>query len=386
MTGFRDDTDRTSITRRRLLAASAATTAALAGCASSDDSNQEPGPEGSDSGFVQDPPDRVYLPSHQDGMAMLPMQRAGDFRVMPHWTYPHTFWLTRDTETTREDPGAQSLHFMFAVWDGQTGQLLPVNVAGPMRVFRDGTQVGRPGRPWPMISQGMGFHFGDNRQFGTAGYDGDQPQPGTYEIEMQLRPANARKTGAFADRFTEPKQIQCSFEFQQSMLDTIDERTRTYDRDRWGEATAAESMRESMMGGMEMETPGIGLPPAAEYPGELLGQSADGSLPTSHDAAFVVSYLEESRLSDGDSGYLAVSPRTPYNRVPLPEMSLSVEGAVEGELTQTLDDELGHHYGLSATLGSDASFELVVDAPPQVARHRGYQTAFLDMPPVSIQR
>lgn len=403
MTRDSDDDGRYRLTRRRVLAASAATTVGLAGCSSDDGS----GGDGNDSDgrsenpatrpvetdgqqgtgptaeFVENPPDRVYLPTHQDGMQMLSMKRAGDYQIMPHWSYSHTFWLVRGTETTREDPGAQSLHFMFMIWDAQTGQLLPVNVAGPMRVYKDDSLVGRPGRPWPMISQGMGFHFGDNRQFASDGHTGSLPEEGTYEIELQLRPVSVRKTGQFAGRFEQPVTATFEFEYTQEQLETINERTETFDRQRRGSAAAAEPMSGGEMGGT---MPEMVLPPAEEYPGELLGRSADGELPSSHDAEFVVSYLEDTRLAAGDTGYLFVSPRTPYNRIPLPEMTLSVEGAVEGDLVETLDDEVGHHYGLSATLGEGESFDLVVDSPPQVARHRGYQTAFLDMPAVSIER
>jgi hypothetical protein len=100
----------------------------------------------------------------------------------------------------------------------------------------------------------------------------------------------------------------------------------------------------------------------------------------------VVRYLEDSRLATGDGGYLLVSPRTPYNRLPLPEMSLSLslpEGVVQ--LGQTLDGELGMHYGGTVALSAGTQFDLVVDGPPQVARHRGYETAFLDMPPMTVE-
>jgi hypothetical protein len=402
MTGNPDSERKYRLTRRRVLAASAAATAGLAGCSSDDggdtddgggnettparqpvDADDRPGSNPT-AELVDDPPARVYLPTHQDGMQMLSMQQAGEYTVMPHWSYSHTFWLVRGDETTEETPGARSLHFMFMIRDSETGQQLPVNVVGPMRVQKDGNVVGRPGRPWPMISQGMGFHFGDNREFATDGHSGSLPEEGTYEIELQLRPISVRKTGAFAGRFEEPTTASFEFEFRQEQFETINERTQNFEESRWGEAAAAEPM---MMGNMEMNGDmGMGLPPAEEYPGELLGRAADGSLPSSHDADFVVSYVEDSRLATDGSGYLAVSPRTPYNRIPLPEMTLSAEGAVDGEFEETLDDELGHHYGLSATLGAGEQFELVVDSPPQVARHRGYQTAFLDMPPMSITR
>ncbi|PSQ34140.1 hypothetical protein BRD08_10370, partial [Halobacteriales archaeon SW_10_66_29] len=132
-------------------------------------------------------------------------------------------------------------------------------------------------------------------------------------------------------------------------------------------------------GGMEMGMPFSDLQPADAYPGEDLGT------PTSGDATFVVRYLTETRLTDGSSGYLLVSPRTPYNRVPLADMALSVEGALEGELVQTLDSELGHHYGIAGDLASGDELSLVVESPPQVARHRGYETAFLEMPPMTVE-
>jgi hypothetical protein len=130
---------------------------------------------------------------------------------------------------------------------------------------------------------------------------------------------------------------------------------------------------------MEMNMPYSALQQADAYPGQDLGT------PTSGDAAFVVRYLEESRLAEGSSGYLLVSPRTPYNRVPLADMALSVTGSVEGNLVQTLDSEVGHHYGISTDLVSGDTVELVVDSPPQVARHRGYETAFLEMPSMTVE-
>nr|WP_275040254.1 hypothetical protein [Haloferax sulfurifontis] len=34
--------------------------------------------------------------------------------------------------------------------------------------------------------------------------------------------------------------------------------------------------------------------------------------------------------------------------------------------------------------GGDATVDLAVDVPPQVARHEGYETAFLDFDPVRL--
>ena len=71
--------------------------------------------------------------------------------------------------------------------------------------------------------------------------------------------------------------------------------------------------------------------------------------------------------------------------MPLADTALSVEGALEGELIQTLDSELGHHYGIAGDLASDEQLDLVVESPPQVARHRGYETAFIEMPSMGVE-
>jgi arylsulfatase A-like enzyme len=55
--------------------------------------------------------------------------------------------------------------------------------------------------------------------------------------------------------------------------------------------------------------------------------------------------------------------------------------------SRTLDPGLGYHYG--AALGDTAvesgdDLTLEVPTPPQVARHEGYETAFVDMAPVEV--
>jgi len=90
--------------------------------------------------------------------------------------------------------------------------------------------------------------------------------------------------------------------------------------------------------------------------------------------------------------YLAVSARTPYNRLVIPAMALTGtlerggETVFEDELVRTLDPDLGYHYG--AAIGSVESGDdltVSVDTPPQVARHEGYETAFLgDMKQITL--
>jgi hypothetical protein len=68
-------------------------------------------------------------------------------------------------------------------------------------------------------------------------------------------------------------------------------------------------------------------------------------------------------------------------------MALSVSGpGTDGtELTQTLDSELGFHYGAVLDLAPGDELEIVVESPPQIARHAGYETAFLDMEPIRLE-
>jgi hypothetical protein len=53
-------------------------------------------------------------------------------------------------------------------------------------------------------------------------------------------------------------------------------------------------------------------------------------------------------------------------------------------LTRTLDPDLGFHYGAPVALESGDEVTLSVSTPPQVARHEGYERAFLEMPDVTL--
>jgi len=110
------------------------------------------------------------------------------------------------------------------------------------------------------------------------------------------------------------------------------------------------------------------------------------------DADFVAFAPDENPrfVSEGES-YLAVSPRTPYNRYPLPFMSLSATLTRDGEtvsdhaLDPALDPDLGYHYGAPIpALETGDEVALSVGVPPQVSRHEGYERAFLGMPDVTV--
>ena len=393
--------------RRQFLATTAVATAGIAGCAGGDNDTTADGLDTPTQPIVENPPQAVYKPTHRESVGLLDTVQAGDYMLLPHFTTPHQFWLMRGSgEPVVTEPDAQGLHFMFAFWDSETGHQLPVDAGAEMTIRQDGKLVDRR-EPWPMISQSMGFHFGDNIEL---------PTYGTYTIEVQLNEMGARKTGAFEGRFEEPVATSFEFEFDEETHQEAIQGVEFLPEEEWGERGALELMGHSDHGHGDDDDhdddshdhdghddshdhdnhddghdddehddhgghghPEMSLSPAESYPGE------DLSIHTSGDAEFVIRYIENSRLASGGENYLLVSPRTPYNRIPLPDMSLSVEGDIEGEPEQTLDDELGHHYGLTADLAAGDSFELTVDTPPQVARHQGYETAFIEMDSMTVE-
>jgi hypothetical protein len=213
----------------------------------------------------------------------------------------------------------------------------------------------------------MGFHYGAN-----FGLDGD----GEYTVRVSVGGMTTRRTGAFEGRFGEPASAEIPFEYSRSERDEIAfERT----ADRAGERAARPPMEMGMM-------PLSVLPAPEELPGTLHGAAETG------DARLVVTSHDSPPSGvDGDGAYLAVSARTPYNRMVIPAMGLAGrlvrddEVVFEGPLPATLDPDLNYHYGAAVpSVESGDTLGLRVEVPPQVARHEGYETAFIDMPPVEV--
>ncbi|RQG95955.1 DUF7350 domain-containing protein [Natrarchaeobius chitinivorans] len=441
----RDTIDRRTFTRR-----TAAVTGmlALAGCQRTDGESgdgSEPDPEDGDDSDddvmavpevveVEDPPDAVYVPTHREAMRMLEPIAAGDLRLAPMLSYPHPFWVIAggggsDDEVQRVDPDdGRGVHMMFTLWDDESGVVLPIDDGTQLRISRDGEQVGQPRSPWPMISQEMGFHFGDNVSL---------PEDGTYSVEVTIPPVSTRKTGDLAGRLEEGVTATFEFVYDDEFRHEVVGGVEYLDEEDWGRRGALAPMDHG--GGMEdgdhgddmggdehgdghghvddghhddhaddshhddheghHHVPYSALPDVEAYPGTLLLESrADdrpeetADLPRSGDAAFLSTVTEPGfRLADGDERYLLVSPRTPYNRVPLADMSMTVTIERDGEvvaeptLEQILDSEYGLHYGASiADVRADDTVTITIESPPQVARHRGYETAFLEMEPVEL--
>jgi len=351
--------------RRDLLHASgAAALAGLAGCAGLLETRS-----GGEPPLVDPRPDAVYVPTHVEGMAMAGMQSDGGYRCALTYTYPHRFWTVTGQRRERiEVESDDSVHLMPVVWHAETG-VVPPDRSIDLTVTQGGEAVTPPLSPWSMLSQPMGFHFGDN-----VALDGD----GTYRVEVGVGAPSTRRTGALADA---AGQLSFSFdlEFEQSALEEV--MYRDIPDDEEGTAGAVDPMD-----GMDA-LPSTQAPAEADLPGTVRGKGTSG------DARFVVATVADATPFGGgeDETYLAVSPRTPYNRYVLPAMSLSAtlgrgtETVFDGDLRATIDPALGYHYGAAVSgVESGDDLTVTVDAPPQVARHEGYETAFLSMDDVSV--
>ncbi|ELY67112.1 twin-arginine translocation signal domain-containing protein [Natrinema versiforme] len=319
--------------------------------------------------LVENRPDAVYLPSSSEEMRSYGMAADGDYAVALSYTFPHRFWLVNGDETELVEVGTDdSLHLMVTVWDRETRTVLPTDMQ--LEIRQDGSPIDDGiSSPWPMISQRMGFHYGDNVQL---------PGEGEYTVRVRAGPVGGslERTGGFEGRLESQGSLEVDFEYARSDINGLS--FQTIDEDRWGEEGAL-SLMDHGDGGGELGPPPMGQAPAfEELPGESLGTERSG------DAAFAALVTDADRFADGGS-YLAVSPRTPYNDVLLPLTSLSAtverDGMVvgEGPLSQALDDEIGYHYGLAVDeLATGDRVTITVDSPPQVSRHDGYETTFFE--------
>ena len=299
---------------------------------------------------VEDRPDAPYVPTHSDGMAMVGVADAGDRRVAVTYTYPHRFWVVE-----KEDGGYVSrkvavdaddaIHLMVSVWEPETRQVLPSTTVS-VEVVRDGEVVGQE-TVYSMLSQRMGTHYGDNFPL-----DGD----GTYALRVTVGGTPARRFGSLASKLGEAATAELSFEYSERERNDL-----SFERlGNAGDPGAVDPMQTG-------DRPS-GVAPAS-LGGTPLGEATSGSL------RFPAAVLDAERF--GADPYLAVSPRTRHNGYVVPRTDL-VAG-VDGEelpLKAGLDPELGFHYGASVPT-APAAATLSVRTPPQVARHEGYETAFL---------
>ncbi|PSP72108.1 hypothetical protein BRC86_13510 [Halobacteriales archaeon QS_3_64_16] len=384
--------------RRFLQATGLAGASALAGCTGTDlfevRSSATRNPPVPDSR-----PNAVYYPSHVEGMEMAgtsgkaatdetgttngsdgregPNESGGmegsngssetastagtdEYAFALMYSYPHRFWTVTGSERSKTAlQDADSLHLMASVWHPASGTVLP-DTGLSVEITQDGDLVSQE-VIYPMLSQGMGFHYGANFEL---------PEEGTYTAALSVGAMSSRRTGVFQGLFSEPRFAEIDFEYRQSNLEEISFRVL---EEKAGTKGAIEPMDMPML-------PHSYAPTRKELPGRVLGEETTG------DATLLATILDRSPEGVGKSGpYLALSARTPYNRLVIPSMALSgiqkrgSETRFEGELLRTLDPDLGYHYGAGLEgVRSGDELAIAVDTLPQVARHEGYETAFLD--------
>ncbi len=352
--------------RREFLAAAGAVgVGATAGCAGLFETDENTEGTGGEPALVENRPDAVYYPTHREGMKMAGMGMAGDLSVGLMYSYPHRFW-TMEAGGTNQVPirDEDDVHLMVTLWDADTETVLPVDSGVGLTIERDGEVVStKP--PWTMLSQNMGFHYGDNYAL-----DGD----GTYTVTVDPGNVTARRLGAFEGKFEDAGTVEIEFEYAQATRDTISYETF---EDQQGTEGALDLMP---MDNMPVST----VPARDDLPGTVVGEGTSG------DADFVATVIEDPSFADAPA-YFAVSPRTPYNDIPLPTMGLSTTverdgGSVyDGSLDGALHPDLGYHYGAGIDgVQSGDAVTITVDTVPRMARHEGYETAFLEMPPIEF--
>ncbi|WP_135306066.1 iron transporter [Haloarcula amylovorans] len=315
--------------------------------------------------LVENRPTAVYYPAVVEGMGLYGTTTAGDVGFALMHSFPHRFWnLTGTNKTKVVVQPDDSLHLMVSAWDTETNTILPLDISAEIS---DTSGQVASNNLWPMLSPNMGFHYGDN-----IGLPGE----GQYDITLRVGPLQTNRTEPFENRFTEAQSATMSFTF-----DTDETYNLTYRR--LGEKAGSRGTVDLM--GMQ-KIPKPVAPAKSNLPGRLIGEGSSG------DARFFITVVEGgTRFGKAGRPQMIVSPRTPYNRVILPRMTLSTtvkrgqKTVFQGPLQASLDPEISCYYGASLPgVESGDSVSITVQTPPQLARHDGYETAFIDMPPIEF--
>ncbi|ELY94934.1 hypothetical protein C482_17713 [Natrialba chahannaoensis JCM 10990] len=327
--------------------------------------------------LIVDPPGGIYVPPKIDGILEYDSETESGLEISLSAMRPHSFWTGAGTERARADLRSHhTLHLMASVRDAESEVAVPTTVTTRIEHADSGDSTDSPDAtdtantaadtvdqrtPWPMRSQRMGFHYGDNISL---------PGEGTYKATIRLDPPTIHLADEFADRIDQPVTITIQFEYNPAAIDVL-ERTLLDEGEGRGERRAL----------------------------EFMGHASEPVSPTSSAVAHsatgddIVVTLGRADVSDGaqvsseatEDTQLAIGVRTRYNRYPVPFAGLSVESVRDGgrqyitEAQETIDPDRGHHYRAGFEEGIlESADELAVslDVPPQVALHEGYETAF----------
>src|SRR6056297_2896000 len=237
--------------RRRFLAATAAgLTATTAGCVEAFESAAET-TYGREPPLVDPRPEAIYWPTHTEAMEMAGMGTTSDGRrVSLMYTFPHRFWrVFRGDEGGYEsrifEVGADdAVHLMATVWDAESGVVVPVSSVDI--AVTGGNNVDERETIYPMLSQRMGFHYGDNYHL-----DGD----GGYTAAVTVGGVTADRFGEFEERLDTPETVEIEFEYSEAGRNDL---TFT-EYEQAGEAGAVDARAMDGMGMDEAGTDGMGM-------------------------------------------------------------------------------------------------------------------------------
>ena len=341
--------------------------------------------------LASDRPDGVYIPAITEGMKMYGQTTTGRYGVALMYSYPHRFWTLAGSNTQKTPVESNDdIHLMAVLWDTQTNQPLPLDSGVTITIQRDGELITQE-VAYPMISQQMGLHYGSN--YSLRG-------EGNYTADITIGGMSLRRTGSFANAFESVKTATIPFTFRTDEMYDI-------------------SIGQPTDGGTSGAIDPVSmndLPTGQAFPVSSIANHHAGTLivDDAHLEVFVITDantdtdadtdtdtdadIERGPESKADSPYLVVSARTPYNNIILPMMQLEATISQHDEvitakrLTRTLDPTLGYHYGisipalthLSNPMSDEFTLEITTIIPPQIARHDGYETAFMNMDPVSL--
>ncbi|MCU4971410.1 iron transporter [Halobacteria archaeon AArc-m2/3/4] len=161
--------------------------------------------------LVVDRPDAVYVPAKIDEMTTYGTATVGPYGIAVTATRPHSFFTVTGSETTQVSHRSDdSIHLMVSLWDRATGEFVPSSVR--TTVGRD-EDVVDDRQLWPMLSQRMGVHYGDNVAL---------PADGPYELSVRIDPPAVRTTGEFDGRFADAERATLSIDYAASEIDALE--------------------------------------------------------------------------------------------------------------------------------------------------------------------
>ncbi|WP_336024864.1 DUF7350 domain-containing protein [Halobellus salinisoli] len=320
--------------------------------------------------LASDRPDAVYVPAVTEGMGMYGRTTAGRYGVALMYSYPHRFWTLTGSETSKTVVEADDdVHLMASLWDTETGMALPIDSGLTIEIRNESGETVTQEIAYPMLSQQMGMHYGDNYALDGAG---------EYEAHVQIGGVSLRCTGGFAGAFESAETAVIPFEFDPAQLSDIS----ISEPENAGERGAIPPM--------EMGDVPVGRAvEMASLPGRHLRRVRVGDVV--FDGVIASGGETESRF--GSDPYFYAVARTPHNGIVLPMMGVQATVARGGDtvfeeaLASTLDPEVGYHYGaphFGVDLRDGDEVTLSITTVPQIARHDGYETAFFESESASL--